>query len=204
MNSFSDQIRTSIRSYEGLLCLLWWVMGSPGKMNQSDPEQSANQSLRLVWLISVISPHCWRCGFSIITSLPPSVLFIAPSLLSLTFTSLLTFSLVFDSHFPYLFLCLCTSFSFTEFPSRFAIHLSRALHVRCVPSPGLWRSTADPATPTRSSDWPSPAATASEYRPSVTPGRVLSPTHTPSAPPSLYPLPSKVKQPRNHLCVTSF
>lgn len=73
----------------------------------------------------------------------------------------------------------------------------------CCPSPGLWRSTADPATPTRSSDWPSPAATASEYRPSVTPGRVLSPTPTPSAPPSLCPLPSKVKPTRKHLYVTS-
>lgn len=103
-------------------------MGSPGKMNQSDPEQSANQSLKLVRLISVIIPHCPRCGFSIATSLPPSVLFIEPSLLSLTFTPLLTFSLVFDSHFS------SCSFALARYsrPSRFAIHLSRALHVCCV------------------------------------------------------------------------
>lgn len=69
--------------------------------------------------------------------------------------------------------------------------------------PGLWRSTAAPATPTRSSDWPSPAATASEYRPSAMLGRGLFQTHTPSAPPSLCPLPLKVNWPGENACVTA-
>lgn len=63
-----------------------------------------------------------------------------------------------------------------------------------VPCLGLWQSTVVPATPTRFSDWPSPAATASEYRPSVMLGRVLFLTRIRSAPPSLYPLPWKVNR----------
>lgn len=58
--------------------------------------------------------------------------------------------------------------------------------------PGLFPSTEDPATPTRSRDWRSPPATPSESRQRARQGRDLSPKLTPSAQLKVSLLPSKV------------
>lgn len=59
-------------------------------------------------------------------------------------------------------------------------------------SPGLFPSTEDPATPTRSRDWRSPLATPSESRQRARQGRDLSQKLTPSAQPKVSLPPSKV------------
>lgn len=151
-------------------------------MVQISPPNSSLHASSLTALTVSPSPHfslpliySWH-HHSLLSPFPPS----SPSPLSLT-------HFYFPTSSPSPF-----TIAHRFLPSRSAIHYP-SLPLRCVLRAGLWRSTAAPATPTRSSDWQSRAATASEYRPSVMLGRVLSLTHTPSAPPSPYPQPSKVK-----------
>lgn len=130
-------------------------------------------------------------SYSITTSLPSS------NLITITPSSHLHLS---PHSLSLLRPLLQPSLSFTDFSLNLSLNFLRSL--RLYLRPGLWRSTVVPATPTRSRDWRSPAATASEYRPSATLGRVLSLTHTPSAPPSLYPLPSKVNESGQSVCLS--